>query len=115
LYQAKRTHAEKATIAMGIIDYVHNRGGRFLVRDEDGVWSVAEPDMVRKKVMQSLRDKKAEPAASLSTGLADESPRAPLAGPNRIVEPAPTDFLLGRGGKPLRAYGLSIFYAAPRR
>jgi hypothetical protein len=115
LYQAKRTHAEKATIAMGIIDYVHNRRGRFLVRDEDGVWSVAEPDMVRKKVMQSLRDKKAEPAASLSTGLADESPRAPLAGPNRIVEPAPTDFLLGRGGKPLRAYGLSIFYAAPRR
>jgi hypothetical protein len=89
---------------MEIIAFVSKREGRFLVSNETGDWTEAGPEVIRKKVMQSLRDRKNEPAGVSALRTDGESPSATVAESHRIRKPKPTDFLLGRGGKQLRVF-----------
>eukprot|EP00558_Chaetoceros_sp_UNC1202_P008639 CAMPEP_0197246562 /NCGR_PEP_ID=MMETSP1429-20130617/15660_1 /TAXON_ID=49237 /ORGANISM="Chaetoceros sp., Strain UNC1202" /LENGTH=270 /DNA_ID=CAMNT_0042707251 /DNA_START=27 /DNA_END=839 /DNA_ORIENTATION=+ len=59
-YQDCTTKEEKKRVSQLLVDYVHDYGGRFLVksREADG-WVLADPSVARKKASQALRENKA--------------------------------------------------------
>lgn len=57
-YQTAKSRREKSRIVYGVVQHVHNYGGRFLKKEKNAAWRIVSTTEAIQKVGHSLRDKK---------------------------------------------------------
>lgn len=92
------SNEQKAFIKRQVVEQIHNGNGRFLNKNDDGVWEIMDEKYALKKTGQALRDVKVntmstQPINVSGLGVNPHASRLPADAPNndQIALPSPVD------------------------